>query len=52
MAESSPEGQVFEGVWNSGRYVVSQQALQRVTVPARDALILVSTAMDAERAQW
>jgi cyclomaltodextrinase / maltogenic alpha-amylase / neopullulanase len=52
MAESSPEGQVFEGVWNSGRYVVSQQALQRVTVPARDALILVSTAMDAERTQW
>jgi hypothetical protein len=46
MTESSHEGQAFEGVWNSGRYVVSQQALQRVTVPARDALILISNEMD------
>jgi neopullulanase len=46
MTESGHEGQVFEGVWNSGRYVVSQQAIRQVTVPARDALILISSETD------
>jgi cyclomaltodextrinase / maltogenic alpha-amylase / neopullulanase len=51
LTDSSREGQVFEGVWNAGRYVVSRQTLQRVTVPARDALILIGNGTDAERAQ-
>jgi cyclomaltodextrinase / maltogenic alpha-amylase / neopullulanase len=51
LTDSSREGQVFVGVWNSGRYVVSRQALQRVTVPARDGLILISNETDTERAQ-
>ncbi len=38
----SCEGRVFEGVWNAGRYEVCQRKLHGVTVPARDALILIS----------
>jgi cyclomaltodextrinase / maltogenic alpha-amylase / neopullulanase len=42
MADLMRQGQRFEGVWNNGRYEVIQQKLHGVTVPARDALILVS----------
>jgi cyclomaltodextrinase len=35
-------GQVFEGVWNGGRYEVRGRELSGITVPARDAAILVS----------
>ena len=37
-----PTGMVFEGVWNGGRYAVKGQRLHSVTVPARDAEVLVS----------
>ena len=37
-----PAGVVLEGVWNEGRYAVKGQRLHRVTVPARDAVVLVS----------
>jgi cyclomaltodextrinase / maltogenic alpha-amylase / neopullulanase len=40
-ADLARQGQVFEGVWNSGHHAVMQQKLRGVTVPARDALILV-----------
>jgi glycosidase len=34
--------QVFEGVWNDGRYQVRDGQLQRVRIPPRDATVLVS----------
>jgi cyclomaltodextrinase len=34
--------QVFEGVWNDGRYQVRDRQLQRVRIPPRDATVLVS----------
>jgi cyclomaltodextrinase len=36
------QGQVFEGVWNGGRYEVRTGVLPWITVPARDAVVLVS----------
>lgn len=36
------QGQMFEGVWHSGRYEAKAGKLPGVTVPARDAAILVS----------
>jgi hypothetical protein len=38
----APTGMVFDGVWNGGRYAVNGQRLHRVTVPPRDAVVLVS----------
>jgi cyclomaltodextrinase / maltogenic alpha-amylase / neopullulanase len=38
----APTEMVFEDVWNDGRYVVKGQRLSSVTVPARDAVVLVS----------
>jgi cyclomaltodextrinase / maltogenic alpha-amylase / neopullulanase len=40
-ADLTREGRIFEGVWNGGRYAVSLCKLQGVTVPARDAVILI-----------
>jgi cyclomaltodextrinase / maltogenic alpha-amylase / neopullulanase len=37
-----PTGMVFAGVWNGGRYAVQGQKLHSVTVPARDAVVLIS----------
>jgi neopullulanase len=36
------QGQLFAEVWNGGRYEALEQKLHRLTIPARDALILVS----------
>jgi hypothetical protein len=35
-------GLVFEGVWNGGCYAVNGQRLHGVTIPARDAAVLIS----------
>jgi hypothetical protein len=32
---------IFEGVWNQGRYAITQQRLHGVTIPAREAVVLV-----------
>jgi cyclomaltodextrinase / maltogenic alpha-amylase / neopullulanase len=40
-ADLMREGQMFEGVWNGERHAVSMRRLQGVTVPARDAVILI-----------
>jgi cyclomaltodextrinase / maltogenic alpha-amylase / neopullulanase len=37
-----PGGMVFEGVWNGGSYAVKGQRLPHVSVPSRDAEVLVS----------
>jgi hypothetical protein len=42
IPEVMPTGMVLEGVWNEGRHAVKGQRLHRVTVPARDAVVLVS----------
>jgi cyclomaltodextrinase len=42
VTEVAPTGMVFDGVWNRGRYAVNGQRLHRVTVPPRDAVVLVS----------
>jgi neopullulanase len=42
MTGLAPTGMVFAGVWNGGHSVVEGQRLYRVTVPARDAVVLVS----------
>jgi neopullulanase len=42
VPEVMPTGMVLEGVWNEGRHAVKGQRLHRVTVPARDAVVLVS----------
>jgi len=39
---------VFDSVWNGGRYAVKGRRLHKVTVPARDAVVLVS--VDGEAA--
>jgi neopullulanase len=41
LAGLVPTGSVFEDVWYSGRYTVQDQRLAGVTVPARDAAVLV-----------
>jgi cyclomaltodextrinase / maltogenic alpha-amylase / neopullulanase len=35
-------GKMFGGVWNGGRYAAKGQRLHRVSVPARDAEVLIS----------
>jgi neopullulanase len=45
----APTKSVFAGVWNGGRYAVRGQRLHNVTVPARDAVVLVN--IDAGAAQ-
>lgn len=32
---------IFEGVWNQGRYAITQRRLHGVTIPAREAVVLV-----------
>jgi cyclomaltodextrinase len=43
-----PPEMVFAGVWNGGHSVVKQQRLPGITVPARDAVVLVN--VDGEAA--
>jgi len=31
----------FEDIWNQGRYMVTRQRLHEVTIPAREAVVLV-----------
>jgi cyclomaltodextrinase / maltogenic alpha-amylase / neopullulanase len=42
MADLTHHGQLFEEVWNGGRYKVIQRKLHGLTVPAREALILLN----------
>jgi hypothetical protein len=43
----APTETVFAGVWHGGRHTVKGQRLHGVTVPARDALVLVNAGSEA-----
>jgi hypothetical protein len=44
-----PSETSFEGVWIPGQYAVTQQRLPGVTIPAREAVVLVSAEDGARR---
>lgn len=44
VAQVAFQGQRFEGVWNSGSYIADGGRLRNVTIPPRDALIMLGVA--------
>jgi cyclomaltodextrinase / maltogenic alpha-amylase / neopullulanase len=42
LADWGHAGQVFDGVWGGGRYIVQQQTLPDMTIPGRQAVIAIS----------
>jgi cyclomaltodextrinase len=49
LADLVPAETPFEDVWNSGRHAVTQQRLPAVSIPAREAVVLVSVEDGAGR---
>jgi hypothetical protein len=44
----APDGITFRGVWNGGVHTVREGRLEGVRVPARDAVVLVSSPTQSE----